>query len=1131
MESHHGRRQNPLFAPANVARVLALVGVLLIGWVAAAQAADRCTPVFARVVSVQGNVEVRAAGASWQAAVLNATLCAGDMVRVHQRSRAALLLSNETTLRLDQGTALSLVAPDNRKATLLEQISGGLHVITRTPRAFNVKTPFVNANVEGTEFAVRVTDDGATVAVYEGKVVVENDVGSVAIASGEGAVATKSAPPRKDIVVRPRDAVAWTLYFPTIFDYRLAAGIAGTAGEAALQRSVDLYRSGKLTDALAALDNAQEVAATPRFLTYRAGLLLLVGRLDEARPEIERALRLDPGNSDAYSLLAIVAVVENDKGTALELANKGVDLDRKSPAALVALSYAQQAHFRIEEALASARGATTLDDANALAWARVAELELSVGDLDKALDAALRAVARDRKLARTQTVLGFANLIRIDVRAAKEAFREAIELDQADPLPRLGIGLAKIREGDLAAGREEIEIAASLDPGNSLIRSYLGKAYYEEKRNPLAGMQFDMAKGLDPLDPTPHFYDAVRKHTENRPVEALDDFSKSIELNGNRIVSRSKLLLDQDLAARQVSQARTYHELGFNQLSLANAYKSLAVDFGDYSGHQFLSEAYEKLPRHDISRQSESLQAELRRPVAMPQPDSRLIGDSSFLFHDLNFFRPSGSELGSLLESSGTRFYIDGLAGNLGTRGDRLLVGGLTGPLAYSVSQAHYATDGFESNNSVDRNIYDLLLKGQISANSVLTFNLKRSELRLDETYYRFDPTFTFSTRIENQESSASIGGFHTMDAATNFVWFATYSEEDQSSRDFPGLVLAFQERVRTRSVEGQLVRTFGTVQTVVGLGSTTSKERFAGGGDIDTRARTVYAYARWIPTASLHVHAGLSNEWFDTINSILESSIARHRLSPKFGIAWFPSRDLTIRVATYSNVRRPFIGSRTLEPTQVAGFNQFFSGFKELFGDQNGSTARSRSIAFDGRLKNRTFLGGSLTSRELAVPSILVNADFDWKERLSRAYAYRAFNVSAASKWQAGLSAEYEHEKLLRPQVLTGPEGIVNIRTDRLPLRAKLFNANGLSFGVATTHVRQSGDFSVDTGLPVVDKRSSAWLTDMEAEFRLEERLGAIHFGVRNLFDRRLDVFDTDPIRPRFATKRLVFAGISLAL
>ena len=106
-------------------------------------------------------------------------------------------------------------------------------------------------------------------------------------------------------------------------------------------------------------------------------------------------------------------------------------------------------------------------------------------------------------------------------------------------------------------GGREIEIAASLDPNNSIARSYLGKAYYEEKRGPLDEREYAIAKELDPKDPTPWFYDAIAKQTTNRPVEALHDMQKAIELNDNRAVYRSRLLLDSDLAARSAALAES----------------------------------------------------------------------------------------------------------------------------------------------------------------------------------------------------------------------------------------------------------------------------------------------------------------------------------------------------------------------------------------------------------------------------------------------------------------------------------------------------------------------------------------------------------------------------------------------
>ena len=529
-----------------------------------AQAQAQCAEVLAQVVSVQGKVEIRRGNAGWTAVERNAPLCRGDTIRVQQYGRAGVRLNNETLLRLDQGTILTLAPPDSRKATLIEQFSGGLHVITRTPRAFSVKTPIINANVNGTEFAVRTTDADASVVVFEGEVEASSASGTSTLTRGEQVVASKEAQTLvKSIVVRPLDAVAWTLYFPAVFDARAAR--PQIDADPGARESAALYRAGRIDEALVALGTQAPETADTALLNYRAGLLLLVGRVDEAKRDLQAVLARAAANGEAQALLAVIAVVENDREGALALARRAIEAAPDSPAAFIALSYAQQASFDLEAAAASARQAIALNPASALARARGAELEMSLGRLDAALALAQEAVQLDPKLARTQTVLGFASLIRIDTAAASRSFERAIELDQSDPLPRLGLGLAKIRVGELAQGRGEIEIAAMLDPANSLVRSYLGKAYYEEKRDALADGQFGLAIGLDPRDPTPLLYRAVMEQAANQPVQAVRDLEQSIALNDNRAVFRSRLYLDQDLAARSVRLAYIYRDLGLQQ--------------------------------------------------------------------------------------------------------------------------------------------------------------------------------------------------------------------------------------------------------------------------------------------------------------------------------------------------------------------------------------------------------------------------------------------------------------------------------------------------------------------------------------------------------------------------------------
>ncbi len=366
-----------------------------------------------KIVSVQGVVQVRKAGDSkWEQVGLNVTYCPGDTIRVLKNSRAAIVLSNETLFRLDQNTTVSFAGVEKEKTFLIDMLKGVTHFFSRFPRRLKVVTPFLNAAVEGTEFYVRVEQNQTFLSIFEGRVAVSNTAGNLVLTRGQSAVAVADKAPVLRVVVRPRDAVQWALYYPPVM----------------------YVPPGKVP---------KEDMSDPYFLAYRASQLLAVGRVDEAGADIERALDLDPNYSDAFALQSIIAVVQNEKDKALRSAQKAVEAGPDSATARIAMSYAQQAGFDLERARASVEEAVKLDSNDALAWARLAELWSSTGYLDKGLDAAKKAVALDPNLARTQMVLGFAYLMQVKTTESKAAFEKAIELDQAEPLSRLGLGSGK----------------------------------------------------------------------------------------------------------------------------------------------------------------------------------------------------------------------------------------------------------------------------------------------------------------------------------------------------------------------------------------------------------------------------------------------------------------------------------------------------------------------------------------------------------------------------------------------------------------------------------------------------------------------------------------------------------------
>jgi tetratricopeptide (TPR) repeat protein len=767
------------FRPGLWIRVVALWASVALMIPSIAWAAGSCETWVARVVSVQGTLEARGAGeARWVSVASGETFCPGDAIRTLERSRAAIVLSNEAILRLDQNTTVTFSAEKEEQATLLKLLQGAVNSFSWRPCSLRVLTPYVNAAVEGTEFIVRVEPDQTLLTVFEGQIAATNPAGRLILARNESAVAKEGQAPVLRTVVRPRDAVQWALYYPPILDVRVLNLPEEENGWGSLVRSsYEAYRTGDLARAFSVLEGAPDDVQDPRFFTYRSQLYLTVGRIDDARSEIERALHLDPGNSPAFALQSIIAVVQNQKQEALDLASKAVELDPGSSTARIALSYAQQAHFDLEAALKSLREAVKLNPEDALAWARLAEIWLAHGYLSEATEAAREAVALNPDHARTQTVLGFSFLTQMKTEDAKRAFKKAIELDQADALPRLGLGLAKIREGELKSGRAEIEIAVSLDPNNSLIRSYLGKAYFEEKRNARAESQYLVARELDPLDPTPWFYDAIRKQTENRPVEALQDLQRSMELNDNRAVYRSRLLLDEDLAARSASLGRIYSDLGFQQLALVEGWNSVNADPANYSAHRFLADSYAALPRHEIARVSELLQSQLLQPINITPVQPQLAVSNLFILEGAGPSDPSFNEFNPLFLRNRLALQASGVAGGNSILGDELVQSGVLGRYSYSIGQFHYETDGFRENNDQVQDTYNAFGQVALSYKTSVQAEYQYKDVERGDLPLRFTDEFLPTLRKPERLRSARLGFHHAFDPQSHVIGFLQYGK------------------------------------------------------------------------------------------------------------------------------------------------------------------------------------------------------------------------------------------------------------------------------------------------------------------------------------------------------------------
>ena len=1101
----------------NLLRLIICATLLTILLYPYASPAGTCDQWVAKAVSVQGSVEVRRVGETqWQPVKLNDTYCPGDVIRVNDNSRADLALINQPVIRLDQNTTITLGELKEERTFLLSLLKGAAHFLSRAPRSLEVSTAFVNAGVEGTEFFIRVEEDKTFLSIFEGKVLASNDAGSLAITSGQSAVAEKGKAPAYRVVARPRDAVRWALYYPPV-----------------------IYAPPEQAP-------VKEDTRDPRFFANRASSLLSVGRVDEAKADIAKALSLDPKYSDAFALQSIIAIVQNEKEKALNIAEEAVKIDPNSATAQIALSYAQQASFDLEGARASLEEAVKLEPENALAWARLAELWSSFGELDKALKTAKKAVALNPSLSRTQTVLGFAYLTQVKTTESKAAFEKAIALDQADSLPRLGLGLAKIREGDLEAGGREIEIAASLDPNNSLIRSYLGKVYYEEKRGKIDGEEYAIAKELDPKDPTPWFYDAIAKQTTNRPVEALQDMEKAMELNDNRAVYRSKLLIDSDLAARSASLARIYNDLGFQQLALVEGWKSVNTDPTNHSAHRFLADSYSARPRHEIARVSELLQSQLLQPNNITPIQPRLAESNLFLLSAQGPAGLSFNEFNPLFNRDRIAVQASGISGENDTWGGEGVVSGIYKKLSLSAGYSHFETDGWRKNADQDDDLANVFAQLELTNKTSIQGEYRYRDTESGDLVLRFfDDEGDFNPNEERDEERYSfrLGFRHAFSPGSIIIGNFTSSDFDGTLNDEPlhPVINSINIDTDESAVGSELQHLFRSQYINVtsgvgyfdvdsdddtltelnlppppfGPGPMTITQTF----DKDVNHTNLYLYSYVYLPKNVTLTIGASGDFFDTDDEAIDDE---DQFNPKFGITWNPLPDTTVRAAAFRVLKRTLITDQTLEPTQVAGFNQFFD-------DATGTDAWRYGGAIDQKFSENIYGGVEFSYRDLEVqflnPISGNNDTVDWEEYLGRAYLFWT-----PHKWLA-LSAEYQYEKFERDEEFTAD--IKELDTHRVPLGINFFHPSGLSVSAKATYFYQDGKFEQTPPPPgiFVSDDDDFWVVDAAINYRLPERYGVITIGVLNLFDKDFNYEDTDVNNPEIQPDRVIFGRVTLAL
>lgn len=917
--------------------------------------------VLCTVLEKEGKVEVARQGfPDWSPAQINQVLQVGDRLRSGLRSRATLRWSDLSVVRVDALTSMELQPPEKSGDKAQAELkSGAAYFFSREkPSEIQFRTPVASGAIRGTEFNLAVDAAGRTVlSLIDGEVSLSNAQGSETIRSGEQGIVEPGGAPKKTALIDAINIIQWALYYPAVVD-AAELGLSDQEKES-FKGSLEAYRDGDLLQALSGYPENRQPASNPERL-LQAALLLAVGRIDEAESNLRGVPDAAPA---ARALRELIATVKHQPpGT---LANPGTSSE------WMARSYYHQSLSHLPEALEAASAAAKASPNFGASWIRVAELEFGFGRTSEALTALNRGLALSPRNAEGLALKGFLLAAEGKSTEASDYFDRAIGVDGALANAWLGRGLVRIRTGHPREGRDDLQTAATLEPQRAVLRSYLGKTFSHLNDTKHADKELALAKKLDPNDPTGWLYSALLDQGENRINEAVYDLQRSKELNDNRSIFRSRLLLDQDQAVRGANLAAIYRDAGLLDASVQEASRAVNADYANYSAHLFLAESYDALRdpnninlRFETPALSELLVADLLAPPSASTLSQNISQQEYSRMFDAN-------HLGLF---SSTEYLSRGAWTQNGSQY------GLLGNFGYAVD-AFYRTDpGQRPNNNSEQLDLSFRFKEQVTPQDGLFFQAEYVNLisgDLNQYYNQASASHTLRVR-EYQEPNVLLGyhrewgpGSHTLFLASRFN--DTLKLQDSSFKAlylqnevtpgfppfFPGQTnaslgnpsdptsLAYRSELVAYSAELQQIyqthsQTFvagGRYQTASPETSSDLERQLIGGGSQPIqqsfRARlerlSFYAYDQWQVLDPLRLTLGLSYDRLHYPRNIDTAPITSSegtacQVSPKAGILWTPVKDTYFRFAYTRSLGGVFFDqSVRLEPAQVGGFNQAF--------------------------------------------------------------------------------------------------------------------------------------------------------------------------------------------------------------
>ncbi|MGH9370916.1 MAG: hypothetical protein ACRD15_05240, partial [Vicinamibacterales bacterium] len=448
---------------------------------------------------------------------------------------------------------------------------------------------------------------------------------------------------------------------------------------------------------------------------------------------------------------------------------------------------------------------------------------------------------------------------------------------------------------------------------------------------------------------------------------------------------------------------------------------------------------------------------------------------------------------------------------------------------SYSLGYFGFDTDGFRLNHDLEQRIANAFVQVELGHRTGVQAELRGTDERSGDRRLLFDrANFQPGERRNVDTWSGRVGFRHAF--APGSVAIGNYTTAGADGTLDIDSELDIDTEEDTQFLEAQHLFRSPRFATTAGYGrfrgttdETIAFGRFPPQQDVtEARHDNAYGYVTVIAPRSTTLTIGVSADFLRDVFA------ETNQVNPKVGVTWKPSGQVTVRGAAFRALKRSLIGSQTIEPTHVAGFNQFFDDISGTDAWRYGAGVDVSSTSVGHAANGRSlYFGAEVSRRDLNVPVGLFGqpgaaSALDHSESLVRSYVYWI-----PHPWVAVTTA-YFLERFVRDDEATNAEGLARSTSHRLPMELGFYHPSRVFLKPRITYARQSGRFQ-SAPLGIAEGDSSFWIFDLSAGYRFPRRWGLLSVQLLNAFDADVVYQESQPSNSLLSRRRAVFAGLTL--